>query len=533
MTKMSWINNYNDCNQSQRFTPAYCSDDWDDGSSTSVSALTATRGYRVSFNAVDLGWRRHGSDEYGPLDQDHSSGNNVGDPKFVSSRVNTLSWKFCIAPQNQDCVDCFEEMPDPQDLEGFEEHEICLRIIQYQPHEEPIATVATVYCTEGIRPATSNSRKHVPDDSLHIIHSSNLPANSDCETLVNCNWETWRSKEGSSPVCYAFEVIAYRHRSPMFRQYDLMINGKSFFDLPCINDDVRRKLLVSNNIHSKEEQESCNDVRRRGSKSKQKVHPTRGKEDKPNKQKHRELKSARETSRSLSPLRSCVKNGFHRKGGSLCNESPDHLNNMIQNTSRSCRSKPKGLYTNTCSSLIEASESIDTDAENHEVNAMPAKKEDRKARKNVKHHGLCALQIAFTDIDQIPISSNHISKDESTTEGDTLHYAYVFASRNAESKRLSSPKCHSNRFEFVQKVMTKMMTLVLRSEINWDTASRIVHCVATVSKNIHAALHCSRLTDWMLSNFFFCYICLLKLNCARKDDWISCCSAGVKHCIAA
>ena len=123
-----------------------------------------------------------------------------------------------------------------------------------------------------------------------------------------------------------------------------------------------------------------------------------------------------------------------------------------------------------------------------------------------------------------------LSSKSIAASGNFLPFAYLFASKNAKSQHLSSPKCYTNRYEFVHRVMTEMMTLVLRGDVNGDTASRIVHCVATVSEMMCASVTIVFFTNIIRPNL----PSLAKpLDCAPLDDWISRRCTGLKQCFAA
>ena len=189
-------------NQSPMFLPNYCSEnEWDNGSSSGnkLNSSSKTRGYfRGSFGSVDSGWKRQSD---------------------TVSTSTILTWKF-------------------YSLDGLrlEEHAVRWHIVQHQDPTKRIPSVmvdSTVLCTKGIRPTTttySHKKRSNKDSSMFLLYSGTEPANSesDSETLVDFDWEAHIYK-GSSPV--QFELIAYRSRSPMFRQYDFLINGTSFFEL--------------------------------------------------------------------------------------------------------------------------------------------------------------------------------------------------------------------------------------------------------------------------------------------------------------
>jgi hypothetical protein len=84
-----------------------------------------------------------------------------------------------------------------------------------------------------------------------------------------------------------------------------------------------------------------------------------------------------------------------------------------------------------------------------------------------------------TDIDQAILDSNLLGKDEKTIEADTLFLAYAFTSQKLHS--LQSPRSTANRQEFTRKILSHMITLVVTGKLHADVATRIVHCVATVS----------------------------------------------------
>jgi hypothetical protein len=85
------------------------------------------------------------------------------------------------------------------------------------------------------------------------------------------------------------------------------------------------------------------------------------------------------------------------------------------------------------------------------------------------------------DIDKAMLDSFLIGKDEKTIEADTLFLAYAFTSQKLHS--LQSPRSTANRQEFTRNILSQMVTLVVTGKLHADVATRIVHCVATVSRD--------------------------------------------------
>jgi len=257
--------NYNDTHlsRSQIFIFDYGraeeeSDDCESADDSNMYFSSRLRGQRISFDVVDSGWQRR---------------------EDADSISTVLSWKFSLHDDGL--------VP--------EEHIIRWRILQKrQCMNEKCTVSSTVLCTKGIRP--ENNKKRSKDSSLFTIHSSTKRVSSgDSEILADFHWE---SKSQDSASSANFELIAYRQRSPMFRQFDLLINGTSFFELPEFEKKWHPSPPRSPGI-----------IRRNGPKSKQsKVHPA----------------ASRRPSRSLSPTHSYSggTKTFHRKVHSLAVESP-------------------------------------------------------------------------------------------------------------------------------------------------------------------------------------------------------------------
>jgi hypothetical protein len=396
---------YHEYNQSSMLLPDYCSEEeWDDNdSSSSTKMCSSSRSwgyYRGSFGSVDSGLKRHGD--------------------TVSSST-VLTWKFYS-----------------QDGLRLEEHAIRWRIVQRCQQtrnevEQPSSVLveSTVLCTKGIRPATSysNKKRSNKDATMFIIYSGTEPANAgDSETLVDFDWEA--VMENGAPAVQ-FELIAYKTRSPMFRQYDFLINGTSFFNLAEYSGEQLYAVLERKGSSSSPQ------INRRGaaiSKFNKKLFPS-----KHNKKKFKESRqiktiNPRNLTRSLSPVRRAFVVGavksFHRRGSSMITSGVSVKEN------------------NTFSKLICA-----------------ATKDTHK--------------VSFDDIDQVLRDSNFFLKDEKTIEADALCLAYAFTSQKLHS--LQSPKSIASRLEFVRKILSEMITLVVSGKLHADVASRIVHCVATVS----------------------------------------------------
>lgn len=386
---------YHEYSQSPMLLPDYCSEnEWEYGSSSGNRLTTSSRTgvyFRGSFGSVESGWKRQSD--------------------TVSSST-VLTWKF-------------------YSLNGLrlEEHAVRWHIVQNQAPMKRIPSVtveSTVLCTKGIRPATtsySNKKRSSKDASMFLLYSGTEPASSDSdsEILVDFDWEAHMYK-GSPPV--QFELIAYRSRSPMFRQYDFLINGTSFVELvEYSGKQVRAEI----------EKIACSPrINRRGaaiSKLNKKVFPSKNQKQKLQKEctpsPHRTS-----LSRSLSPLKrpfvGKVSKSFHRRGSS-----------MITNTNTSSTS-----FNDT-------------------------------TRRVLFEEGV--------DIDKAMLDSFLIGKDEKTIEADTLFLAYAFTSQKLHS--LQSPRSTANRQEFTRNILSQMVTLVVTGKLHADVATRIVHCVATVSKD--------------------------------------------------
>jgi len=316
-------------------------------------------------------------------------------PRSKTTSTKKVSWKFSL----------LSPTAEGQEANINEKQDQMVRLL-WSSDSSGIARV-TLFSSKAIRPTPSSCGP----GAIRTIRR---------DTVVEFTWK--------SNSCNEFRVVAYSVASPVFRQYELFIDGVSFFDF------------------EERTTQSLDDIATGESLDESKLKELQVKE------------SISLLSAETLPHNTPISNGVNRDKSDNTKSCESIFSfDKCDNTNPSC-----DQYQNMSASLLP---DIPSDTGNHLI--------DNHCKSPTESQ---AIHMAFSNEESIPYNS--LFRDSSSIEANALCDAYDFMKQN---KHLKSTNKSSALRSFLHNHLTQMVNSVRLGAISPIAAARTIHSIEMIT----------------------------------------------------